>query len=51
MNSHTLRFSLIIAAVAVLILMISPKVIGVGIQSSTIDNILNLIPAEAASEF
>ena len=51
MKSHTFRLSLIVAVVAVLILTLSPKVIGIGIQSSTIDNILNLIPPEAESEF
>lgn len=51
MTAHTVRLSLAIVIITALILTISPKVIGVGIQSSAIDNILNLIPPEAEYEF
>jgi len=50
MKSHSLKITLLIALIAVVILAVSPKVIGVGIQEATIGSLIELIPPETESQ-
>tara|TARA_B110000858_G_scaffold193768_1_gene246904 strand:+ start:3189 stop:4511 length:1323 start_codon:yes stop_codon:yes gene_type:complete len=51
MKSLAVKISLVVAALIALVLALTPKVIGAGIEQATIDRLIALIPPEAESQF